>query len=120
MSLSLAIRLPPLSPKSLPPHPSFLFRAFVLGQAGALFAGLLMVGTPFAKKAQVSMQPLRSLFGCIYLGSLGMIINPVSGGTRDAKHERGAGLLEGACRPARGVQGGLAPSLPACQRALGV
>ena len=46
-------------------------------QAGALFAGLLMVDSPFAKKAHACMQPLTSLFGGMYLGSLGMIVNPV-------------------------------------------
>ncbi|CAM9794468.1 unnamed protein product, partial [Hapterophycus canaliculatus] len=45
-------------------------------QAGALFAGLLMVDSPFAKKAHACMQPLTSLFGGMYLGSLGMIVNP--------------------------------------------
>lgn len=49
-------------------------------QAGALFAGLLMVDSPFAKKAHACMQPLTSLFGGMYLGSLGMIVNPVRGG----------------------------------------
>lgn len=46
-------------------------------QAGALFAGLLMVDSPYAKKAHACMQPLTSLFGGMYLGSLGMIVNPV-------------------------------------------
>ncbi|CAM9541238.1 unnamed protein product, partial [Laminaria digitata] len=45
-------------------------------EAGALFAGLLMVDSPFAKKAHACMQPLTSLFGGMYLGSLGMIVNP--------------------------------------------
>ncbi|CAB1121126.1 unnamed protein product [Ectocarpus sp. CCAP 1310/34] len=45
-------------------------------EAGALFAGLLMVDSPFAQKAHARMQPLTSLFGGMYLGSLGMIVNP--------------------------------------------
>ena len=55
-------------------------------QAGALFAGLLMVDSPFAKKAHACMQPLTSLFGGMYLGSLGMIVNPVR--ERDRERER--------------------------------
>ncbi|CAM9596913.1 unnamed protein product, partial [Pylaiella littoralis] len=45
-------------------------------EAGALFAGLLMVDSPFAKKAHACMEPLTSLFGGMYLGSLGMIVSP--------------------------------------------
>lgn len=36
-----------------------------------------MVDSPYAKKAHDCMQPLTSLFGGMYLGSLGMIVNPV-------------------------------------------
>lgn len=46
-------------------------------QAGALFAGILMMDSPYSKKAYACMQPLTSLFGGMYLGSLGMIVNPV-------------------------------------------
>ncbi|CAM9182261.1 unnamed protein product [Choristocarpus tenellus] len=45
-------------------------------EAGALLAGLLMMDSPFAKKAHGCMQPLTSLFGGMYLGSVGMIANP--------------------------------------------
>lgn len=58
---------------------------FLLFQAGALLAGLLMVDSPFAKKAHACMQPLTSLFGGMYLGSLGMIVNPVRPTGRERK-----------------------------------
>lgn len=37
-----------------------------------------MADSPFAKRAHACMQPLTSLFGGMYLGSLGMIVSPVS------------------------------------------
>ncbi|CAN0023217.1 unnamed protein product [Discosporangium mesarthrocarpum] len=45
-------------------------------EAGALLAGLLMMDSPLAKNAYGCMQPLTSLFGGMYLGSMGMIANP--------------------------------------------
>lgn len=60
----------------------------IIEQAGALFAGLLMVDSPFAKKAHACMQPLTSLFGGMYLGSLGMIVNPVRERSKREQHGR--------------------------------
>ena len=62
-------------------------------QAGALFAGLLMVDSPFAKKAHARMQPLTSLFGGMYLGSLGMIVNPVRVGGGCVRERGGRGAV---------------------------
>jgi len=46
-------------------------------EVGAISAGLLMSYTPYAKQAESTLEPLTSLFGGIYLASLGMIINPM-------------------------------------------
>jgi Kef-type K+ transport system membrane component KefB len=45
-------------------------------EAGALFAGLVLMDTPHVKKAAVAVEPLTSLFGGMYLASLGMIMSP--------------------------------------------
>jgi len=46
-------------------------------EVGAIAAGLLMSYTPYATQAESTLEPLTSLFGGIYLASLGMIINPL-------------------------------------------
>lgn len=91
----LSLSLSPLLPVGRTITPVLLFVLFCgfgprgggvqhadVNQAGALFAGLLMVDSPFAKKAHACMEPLTSLFGGMYLGSLGMIVSPVSEGKR--------------------------------------
>lgn len=45
-------------------------------EVGAVAAGLLMTYTPYARQAESTLEPLMSLFGGMYLASLGMIINP--------------------------------------------
>ena len=47
-------------------------------EAGALLAGLVLTDTPNISKAVVSIEPLTCLFGGMYMGSLGMILSPVS------------------------------------------
>merc|ERR1711988_1273334 len=42
-------------------------------EAGALFAGLVLMDTPHVARA---VEPLTSLFGGMYLASLGMIMSP--------------------------------------------
>eukprot|EP00615_Pteridomonas_danica_P012317 CAMPEP_0114354110 /NCGR_PEP_ID=MMETSP0101-20121206/19171_1 /TAXON_ID=38822 ORGANISM="Pteridomonas danica, Strain PT" /NCGR_SAMPLE_ID=MMETSP0101 /ASSEMBLY_ACC=CAM_ASM_000211 /LENGTH=568 /DNA_ID=CAMNT_0001495289 /DNA_START=471 /DNA_END=2177 /DNA_ORIENTATION=- len=45
-------------------------------EAGALFAGLVLMDTPHVQKAATAVEPLTSLFGGMYLASLGMIMSP--------------------------------------------
>ena len=45
-------------------------------EAGALFAGLVLIGTPHVKQAAQAVKPLTSLFGGMYLASLGLIMSP--------------------------------------------
>jgi len=45
-------------------------------EAGALFAGLVLIGTPHVKQAAAAVKPLTSLFGGMYLASLGLIMSP--------------------------------------------
>uniref|UniRef100_A0A7S2HHK2 Cation/H+ exchanger transmembrane domain-containing protein n=1 Tax=Octactis speculum TaxID=3111310 RepID=A0A7S2HHK2_9STRA len=45
-------------------------------EAGALFAGLVLMDTPHVQRAAQAVEPLTSLFGGMYLASLGMIISP--------------------------------------------
>lgn len=45
-------------------------------EAGALFAGLVLVGTPHVDKAQRAVEPLTSLFGGMYVASLGLVASP--------------------------------------------
>uniref|UniRef100_A0A7S2WDJ5 Cation/H+ exchanger transmembrane domain-containing protein n=1 Tax=Rhizochromulina marina TaxID=1034831 RepID=A0A7S2WDJ5_9STRA len=46
-------------------------------EAGALIAGLVLVDSPHAQRTAQAIEPLASLFGGIYLASLGMIMSPV-------------------------------------------
>jgi len=45
-------------------------------EAGALFAGLVLMDTPHVQRAATAVEPLTSLFGGMYLASLGMIMSP--------------------------------------------
>lgn len=45
-------------------------------EAGALFAGLVLMDTPHVKRASQAVEPLTLLFGGMYLASLGMIMSP--------------------------------------------
>jgi|MDSY01.1.fsa_nt_gb CPA2 family monovalent cation:H+ antiporter-2 len=45
-------------------------------EAGALFAGLVLMDTPHVARAARAVEPLTSLFGGMYLASLGMIMSP--------------------------------------------
>lgn len=45
-------------------------------EAGALFAGLVLVGTPHVDKAKRAVEPLTALFGGMYLASLGLVASP--------------------------------------------
>lgn len=45
-------------------------------EAGALFAGLVLVGTPHVDKAKRAVEPLTSLFGGMYIASLGLVASP--------------------------------------------
>lgn len=45
-------------------------------EAGALFAGLVLVGTPHVEKAKRAIEPLTSLFGGMYIASLGLVASP--------------------------------------------
>jgi len=47
-------------------------------ETGALLAGLVLTDAPNASKALMSIEPLTCLFGGMYMGSLGMILSPVS------------------------------------------
>jgi Kef-type K+ transport system membrane component KefB len=56
---------------------SLLFEWLELShEAGALFAGLVLMDTPHVQKAAQAVEPLTSLFGGMYLASLGMIMSP--------------------------------------------
>lgn len=52
--------------------------SYGVGQAGALLAGLILTDVPNVSKAVTVIEPLTCLFGGMYLGSLGMILSPVS------------------------------------------
>ena len=45
-------------------------------EAGALFAGLVLVGTPHVDKAKRAVSPLAALFGGMYVASLGLVASP--------------------------------------------
>jgi len=45
-------------------------------EAGALFAGLVLVGTPHVDRAKAAVAPLAALFGGMYVASLGLVISP--------------------------------------------
>ena len=45
-------------------------------EAGALFAGLVLMDTPHVQRAAQAVEPLTALFGGMYLASLGMIMSP--------------------------------------------
>ncbi|KAJ8604826.1 hypothetical protein CTAYLR_001031 [Chrysophaeum taylorii] len=45
-------------------------------EAGALFAGLVLVGTPRVDEARRAVEPLTSLFGGMYIASLGLVASP--------------------------------------------
>ena len=44
-------------------------------EAGALFAGLVLVGTPHVDRAKAAVAPLAALFGGMYVASLGLVIS---------------------------------------------
>ena len=45
-------------------------------EAGALFAGLVLVGTPHVDRAKRAVAPLAALFGGMYVASLGLVVSP--------------------------------------------
>ena len=45
-------------------------------EAGALFAGLVLVGTPHVDRARRAVEPLTALFGGMYVASLGLVASP--------------------------------------------
>ena len=56
---------------------SLLFEWMELShEAGALFAGLVLMDTPHVARAARAVEPLTALFGGMYLASLGMIMSP--------------------------------------------
>lgn len=58
-------------------------------QAGAVLAGLVLTEAPNVSKAVAAIEPLTSLFGGLYLGSLGMILSPVSSMWLDVMFDEG-------------------------------
>ena len=45
-------------------------------EVGAIIAGIILMKSPYVPKVLASIQPITSVFGGMYLTSLGMIISP--------------------------------------------